>query len=840
MRSGWKDWLRGWLLVILGSSGFSRSSHAVEAISFSRDVMPILSEHCFQCHGPDEKARKAKLRLDSREGVLLSGKDGVAAVIPGQSRRSKLVQRIESTHADELMPPPENKHPLKREQIALLKRWIDEGAVWGKHWAFEKPVRPSLPQVKQRAWPRNDLDYFVLRQIEKESLKPSPEERSPTLVRRLSLDLLGLPPTVADLEVLAGGAISDPAYTAIVDRYLSSPHYGERMAWDWLDAARYADSNGYQGDSERTMWPWRDWVVKAFNENLSFDQFTLWQIAGDLLPQATSEQKLATGFLRNHMINGEGGRIPEENRVDYAMDMSETTGTVWLGLTFNCCRCHDHKFDPLTQRDYYGMLAFFNQTPVDGSGGNPQTPPLLEVPSAEQVKRGQTIQAALNSQAALLGEYELKKFERPSGESAKASSGFGALPKEIQDALVVEPAKRDATVLAKLSAHWKTNDLVYFEKLEMLRQRRVESDDLTRSIPRVMVMEDRPERRDTFVLFKGLYDKPGQKVEMGVPASLPGLPPGSPTNRLGLARWVVSPENPLTARVIVNRLWQQFFGIGLVKTAEDFGVQGEKPVNAELLDWLAVEFRESGWDVKHLCRLIVTSATYRQSSRSTPQRTERDPQNRLLARGPRFRMPSWMLRDYALSVSELLEEQVGGNSVNPYQPSGVWEEATFGVKKYSQDTGAALYRRSLYTFWRRIIAPPLFFDTASRQSCTVKQPRTNTPLQALTTLNDVTYFEAARVLAQKVMELAVENRSARIALAVRKVLGRPPSAEEAARLDRAILRYEHDFTMNPTAVEQLLSVGEAKRNPALNVSELASLTLVCSSLLNLDEALTKE
>ncbi|MBI1840157.1 MAG: PSD1 domain-containing protein [Verrucomicrobia bacterium] len=815
-------------------------SSAGEPASFSREVLPVLSEHCFQCHGPDEKARKAKLRLDTREGLFEKGKDGAPAVVAGRGGQSKLILRIESARPDEMMPPPEAKHPLRKDQIVLLRRWIDEGARWGAHWAFERPVRPPLPRVKQRSWPRNTLDFFVLNRMEREGLRPSPEASTPALVRRASLDLLGLPPTSQDVEAVSRGGLFRGAYEGVVDRFLDSPHYGERMAWDWLEAARYADSNGYQGDLERTMWPWRDWVVKAFNQNLSFDQFTVWQLAGDLLPQSVPEQKLATGFLRNHMINGEGGRIAEENRVDYAMDMSETTGTVWLGLTFNCCRCHDHKFDALTQRDYYRMLAFFNQTSVDGGGGNPQTPPVLEVATAEQQQRTRALRDAVKDRALTVHEFETGKFERGTNEGVSASREFKELPKEIQEALSVEPVKRDANHLGKLIALWKTNDVAYFGKLEALRKAVVESADHARIIPQVMVMEDRREPRETFVLFKGLYDKPGEKVGMGVPASLPQLQAGAPTNRLGLAQWIVSAENPLTARVVVNRIWQQFFGVGLVKTSEDFGVQGEKPVNAELLDWLAVEFRESGWDMKRLCRLIVTSATYRQGSRATPELMERDPQNRFLSRGPRFRMPSWMLRDIALSASGLLETTVEGPPVKPYQPPGVWEEATFGAKQYHQDKGAGLHRRSLYTFWRRIVAPPLFFDTASRQTCTVKQPRTNTPLQSLTTLNDVTYVEAARALAQHVIEEAGADRRARVTLAFRKVLGRGPSPQEAEVLNRAVLRYEREFRADPSATEKLLAVGESKRSDRLDPAEHAGLTLVCGSLLNLDEALTKE
>ncbi|MBL9166546.1 MAG: DUF1553 domain-containing protein [Verrucomicrobiales bacterium] len=830
---------RGLFLALLIFAWNRHTEVAGEPVRFSREILPILSDYCFQCHGPDEHSRKAELRLDTEEGARRKNREGRAAVVPGQSNQSLLMQHVLSTSPDEVMPPPKAKHPLRSDQIQLLKRWIDEGAIWGRHWAFEQPARPALPEVKNRSWPRNALDFFVLSRLEREGWQPAPEESSSRLQRRLFLDLTGLPPSEADVTLNAQES-SPKTYHALIDHLIASPHFGERMSWDWLEAARYADSNGYQGDNERTMWPWRDWVVQAFNRNLPFDQFTLWQLAGDLLPHPTGEQRLATGFLRNHMINGEGGRIPEENRIDYGMDMTETTATVWLGLTFNCCRCHDHKFDPLSQRDYYSLFAFFNQTPVDGAGGNPQTPPVLEQPSPEQRQRSETLQQRWKELLQMQTKAEADKFPRKAGESIKSHPGFETLPKEIQEALSLAPEKRDAGQLAKIAAHWKTNDVGFSRQVEILQKAVAEKADHARTIPRVMVMEDRREPRETYVLSKGLYDRPAQRVGMAVPSSLPPLPPGSPTNRLGLAQWIVSDQNPLTARVIVNRLWQQFFGIGLVKTAEDFGIQGERPEHAQLLDWLAMEFIESGWNVKHLCRIIVDSATYRQSSQAAPGSYERDPQNRLLSRGPRFRMPSWMIRDYALASSGLLELRTGGRPVNPYQPPGVWEEATFGAKKYKPDTGEALYRRSLYTFWRRIVAPTLFFDTASRQVCTVKQPRTNTPLQALTTLNDVTFVEAARALAERIIKESGPDPTRRIQAAFRRILGRVPTNAEADILLKAVTRHQTELPRDPTAAERLLSLGESKRDLSLPAVDHATWTLVCSTLLNLDEALTKE
>lgn len=707
-----------------------------KAIDFSRDVLPILSDNCFQCHGPDAKARKAKLRLDTPEGAA-------AVIAAGKSGDSELVRRVTSMEPEEVMPPVKSNKKLTARQVAVLRQWIDEGARWGKHWAFVPPIRPAVPEIRNRKSEiRNGIDAFIVARLEKENLTQSRQAAKETLLRRVTLDLTGLPPSME--EVAAAMKDTSPDwYERVVDRLLASPHYGERMVWDWLDAARYADSNGYQGDGERTMWPWRDWAVDALNRNLPFDQFTTWQLAGDLLPDARFEQKLATGFNRNHMINGEGGRIPEENRIDYVMDMAETTGTIWLGLTFNCCRCHDHKYDPIAAREYYGLFAFFNQTPVNGDGGNPQTPPILEVP---------------------------------------AKAPFSKAP------------------------------------------------------VKVMVMEDMAKPRETFMLTRGNYEKPGEKVTAGIPLALTDAKPRAAKTRLDLANWLVSPENPLTARVAVNRVWQQFFGTGLVKTVEDFGVQGEKPSHPELLDWLAVEFQRD-WDIKRLHRLIVTSATYRQSSHVTPELLERDPSNRLLARGPRYRLPSWMLRDQALAASGLLVRQIGGPPVKPYQPSGVWEEATFGTKRYQQDQGDALYRRSVYTFWRRIIGPTPFFDAAPRQVCVVKPTRTNSPLHALTTLNDITFVEAARVLAERVM---TESSEKRIERAFGLVLSREPNAAELRVLNGSLTRLRKSYAADAAAAKKLLAVGASKRNEKLEVVEHAAMTSVCLAILNLDEALTKE
>lgn len=785
-------------LVLLFLAAPAWADNADRAVRFDRDIRPILATHCYHCHGPDPESREADLRLDTEDGAraALEIEDGLA----------KLIGRVTSTDPDVVMPPPATKKPLDAAQIELLQRWIADGAPWGRHWAFEPLAKPAVPAVATRSRTiRNPIDAFVQEKLAVRGLEPAAEASRETLIRRVSLDLTGLPPTPEEVDAFVAERAPD-AYDKLVDRLLASPAYGERMAWDWLDAARYADSNGYQGDADRTMWPWRDWVVEAFNRNLPYDQFTIWQLAGDLLPEATFEQKLATGFCRNHMINGEGGRIPEENRVDYVMDMAETAGTVWLGLTFNCCRCHDHKFDPLTQRDYYRMFAFFNQTPVDGGGGNPWTPPVLDTATPDQRRQIDECEARVSAIEAALKKLADGAADKADDASAKAvDSGSERIALE---------AERDEVM----------------KRLDALRKR----------APGVMVMADRPTRRQTFVLDRGLYSSPKDEVTAGVPESLPQPASVDAANRLTLATWLVSADNPLMARVTVNRFWQQLFGIGLVKTSEDFGVQGEPPPQQELIDWLAADFRESGWDVKRFLRQIVTSHTYRQSSRVTPALAEADPENRLLARGPRFRLPSTMIRDQALAVSGLLVRSIGGPPVNSYQPAGVWEEATFGKRSYPQGHGDELHRRSLYTFWRRIIAPTMFFDNASRQTCSVKVLRTNTPLQSLFTFNDVTFVEAGRVLAERVLAAAPHDDASRIDAIVRRVLCRRATPAEQAILLDAIAESRRSFAADADAARQLLAVGEAPRDTGLPETEHAAWTSLVLTVMNLDESLTKE
>jgi hypothetical protein len=804
------------------------SSLAAGKVDFARDVLPILSNHCFQCHGPDEKARKADLRLDRKDEAL---RNDSPVIVPGKGTDSEVFKRLVAEDEGERMPPPKVNKKLTPQQIDTLKQWIDQGAEWGRHWAFAPPVRPAIPNRKNPAV--NPIDAFVLARLEREGLPPSPEADRERLIRRVTLDLTGVPPSLEEVDAFLKDA-SPRAYETVVNRLLASPRFGERMAWDWLDAARYADSNGYQGDGERTMWPWRDWVVRAYNDNLPFDQFTVWQLAGDLLQRPTRDQTLATAFNRNHMINGEGGRIAEENRIEYVFDQTETTGTVWLGLTVGCARCHDHKFDPILQKDYYSLFAYFNQTPVNGGGGSGQTPPLLDFASPEQEKRKKDAQAAYDEivKRAVPVEKQLRDAAATKDRDGNYAS---TLPALIESALRKGPNDRADQNYDELTKHFKDSEPEYVKLLGAMRKARQVRDAANAAVPKVMVMGDQQQVRETFVLSRGAYDKREGKVTPSTPGSLPALPRDAPANRLALAEWIISKDNPLTARVAVNRLWQQFFGTGLVKSSEDFGVQGERPSHPELLDWLAVEFREH-WDTKQIIRLIVTSAAYRQSAKVTPQLLERDPDNRLLARGARHRLPSWMIRDQALFAGDLLTPTFGGTPVKTYQPPGIWEEATFGNKRYQQDKGEALYRRSLYVFWRRIVGPTMFFDAANRQTCSVKTVTTNTPLHALVTLNETTYVEAARSLAQRAME-KTDKDTDRLAFAFRRATSRTPTEAETKLLTAALEKQRKLFAADKEAALKLLKVGESPRNEKLDAVEHASLAAVCLMMLNLDETL---
>jgi hypothetical protein len=1154
---------------------------APEAIQYSRDVRPLLSNTCYTCHGPDSAQRSTELRLDNQETVFAELDSGARAVVPGNRQASELYQRISNEDADLRMPPADSGKQLTSEQIELIGRWIDQGASWQGHWSFENPSRPAIPEVSHANWVRNPIDAFIAARLESQGLSPSPEADKATLLRRVTYDLTGLPPTLEELDAFLADN-SPQAYENVVTRLLDSPRYGEHMGRFWLDAARYGDTHGLHLDNFRSIWPYRDWVFRAFNDNMPFDQFTIEQMAGDLLTEPTLEQRIATGFHRCNVTTSEGGSIDEEYRVRYAIDRVETTSTVWLGLTMGCAVCHEHKFDPFTQKEFYQLFSFYNNVTEKAMDGNRQDPPpVVKAPSPEQAEQLaaltqeiQTVEAQLatpsteilEAQASweadwtdrlrdqwhvldpiaftstggatlrklddasvlaegenpakdtyevtartdlegivavrlealtheslidngpgraansnlVLSEFEAEAvsvadpsvkqtirfvfaqadFSQTEGEyfvskaidgkvdptngwavagnerhenrtaifvadapvgfeggtelrfrlrhesqftqhaigrfrlsvsqdgsmapattgpwhvvgpfpGASGSEAFqtdygpeqgvdlaaayqdGKLPWKLDEKLtdgrphalrggtaatyltrtLNTPSPRKVTLsLGSDDALkvWLNGNLVLerdvqralksgedkvevsleagenrllvkvvnyggayafqFDPLQQesagegltlgpifarqpdqrsdqqrqqLRDYYLEHYDpqwkalkeqvaalnksreqLDAQIPTTLVMQDVEQPRETFVLLRGEYDKPLDKVTADVPEILPSLPEGIPPNRLALARWLVADDHPLTARVTVNRYWQQYFGTGIVKTPEDFGSQGEWPSHPALLDWLATEFRESGWDVKHMQRLIVTSAAYRQDSRITPRLLKLDPENRLLGRGPRFRLDAEMLRDTALSVSGLLVNQLGGSSVKPYQPQGLWRAVGYtssNTAQFKRDDGENLYRRSVYTFWKRTSPPPSMstLDAPSRESCTVRRARTNTPLQALLMMNDVQYIEAARALAQRIMHEGGENPQQRLAMGFRLVTSRTPSSDELDVLLDIYRQHLADYQSDPEAASKLIHLGESSRDASLNAEELAAWTMVANLLLNLDEAVTK-
>lgn len=794
-----------------GMLGSAIPLHAqLSSLDYGRDIRPILSNKCFTCHGPDDAQRKADLRLDRREGIYSKSASGSIPIVPGDPEASEVIRRIENADPSERMPPPEANKQLTEDERVKLTSWIKAGAEYKQHWSFVAPTRPSPPVVSDATWVRNPIDAFVLARMELAGLRPSPEASRETLIRRLYLDLIGLPPTLEQVDAFLNDT-NDNAYELLVDQLLASPHYGERMAMDWLDAARFADTNGYHLDNGRDMSRWRAWVIDAFNRNMPFDEFTIDQIAGDLLPNATPEQRIASGFNRNHMINFEGGAIPAEYHTAYIIDRVNTTGTVWLGLTIGCAQCHDHKFDPITQREFYELYAFFHNVPekgLDGSQGN--AAPVMQFPTPDQTER----QRALEDQIA-------------------------ALQKNAQTQNSDEAAQK--------------------ESASELQKREQELKQLRRDIPSTMVMEEMKEPRETFVLVRGQYDQIGTKVEAKTPDSLSPFPTDAPRNRLGLANWLVAPEQPLTSRVIVNRYWQMLFGVGLVATAEDFGSQGEQPTHPELLDWLACEFQHSTqlglagssleqWNIKALIKLLVTSSTYRQQSLVTPDGLRLDPHNHWLSRGPRFRLQAEMIRDQALAVSGLLKHRIGGASVSPYQPGDLWGElssrsdsSNWTAQFFVQSHGDDLYRRSMYTFWKRTCPPVQLstFDAPDRETCTVRRARTNTPLQALVTLNDPTYLEASRKLAERILRDAPPDLDGRLSYLFRMVTCRNPTDRELTILTRIWEQQQSYYHRHSHLIEPLLSIGESPVDKSVDSLELASWTMVASGVLNLDETITR-
>ena len=814
-------------------------------ISYTRDIRPILSENCFYCHGQDGGQRKADLRLDTLQGQKDSG-----SITPGKPDESGLIDRIHSTDPAKLMPPAKSNRKLTPSQKKLLERWISEGAKFEDHWAFQPPQKATLPTMP-------GIDHPVDRLLAEAQLKSgiliNAEANRRTLIRRLALDLTGLPPTPAEVDAFV--ADTDPkAYDKLVDRLMASPHYGERQALPWLDAARYADSNGFQQDGDTFQWVWRDWVVQALNENMPFDRFSTEQLAGDLLPNATPAQKVASAFNRNHLVNGEGGAIPDEQRFVIYFDRMDVTSTNWLGLTMACVQCHDHKYDPLTMRDYYSLMAGFNQLSETGLAGFQSSktrvsPPFLEYPLAGQKETVARLEKEANDLASQLekqkGEWEKKTAsdeqfpDKATRDRILARASDTPLDKIAKDKQKDEEKKRadrekairdhfEQKVAAELTLKLKTAR----DRLNSFR-----NDEL----PKVMVMaDDKP--RETFILSRGEYLKPTTKVTFDTPAFLPPLPKDAPKNRLGFTRWLFAPENPLTARVAVNRLWQNLFGFGLVKTVEDFGVQGELPSHPALLDWLAVEFRDKGWNMKAMNRLLVTSAAYKRSSKVTAGQLALDPENRLLARFPRVRLPAMVLRDVALATSGLLDKRLGGKPVYPYQPNGIWDALAITKERdftYPASSGADLHRRSLYTFWRRTVGPANMFDASSRQACRVRAGTTNTPLHALTTLNDATWNEASRELATTLIQKFPEE-GARLDRLFELVLARKPAAGEKVTLNNMLQVQTKAFERDPLAAKQATNLGATPRDTKTDPAKLAAWTQLCLAVYNLDEALTRE
>lgn len=771
-----------WGTLVATPDHFANKPTAESKPSFNWDVRPILSNRCFKCHGPD--VQKGDLDLQSREKALRGGQSGQPAIVPGNSAASELIRRV--TSADKSYRMPRAAEPLSDREIAILRAWIDSGAVYEEHWAFVAPKRPPLPPVKNTAWVRNPIDQLVLARIEQAGLTPAPEAEKAILARRVALDLTGLPPSLPELDTFLNDSRPD-AYERYVDRLLASPHYGEHQARYWLDLARYADTNGYEADYRRSIWPYRDWVIEAFNRNMPFDQFTMEQLAGDLLPNASLQQRIATGFHRNTLVNTEGGTDDEEFRVAAVVDRVNTTMTVWMGLTFGCAQCHNHKYDPFTTREYYQMFAFFNNTADRGRSNDPQ---LTFWPDEIAVER-QAILARVIP--------ELAKLAHPS--FLLTAARLKPVLQHTQDDLKKLAALQPAVTL---------------------------------------VMQELPQPRETRILIRGELRNLGDKVQPDTPGKLHPFPPEAPRNRLGLARWLVDRRNPLTARVVMNRIWAQYWGRGLVETTSDFGYQSDRPIYQELLDWLAVEFMESGWNLKHMHRLIVTSNTYRQSSQLTPALRERDPENRYFARGPRFRMDAEALRDNALAISGLLHRKIGGPSVFPYQPEGIWFNP-YSSDRWVMSSGGDRYRRGLYTFWRRTAHYPSFamFDAPSREVCCDRRPRTNTPLQALVTLNDPAFFQAAIALGRRMQHEGQGSVEDRIVYGFRLCVARQPSAEEIKPLAELFYAARQKYRAQPQAAQQLVQGLDRTNVPSDQAIDWAAWTVVANVLLNLDETLCK-
>lgn len=834
--------LRGLSLCTLFLSPLSAAEPT--AVDFNRDIQPILADRCWNCHGRDKPT--AGLKLSNREGAVAPLENGHRAIVPGKPDESELIRRIEAADPDVVMPPPETQKPLTDRQKKLLRAWIAAGAEYAPHWAFVTTKRPELPAVSHPKWCRNEIDQFILQRVDQEGLSPSPEAPKEIWLRRVTLDLTGLPPSLEELDAFLADNTAE-AYESVVDRLLKSPRHAERMAMHWLDAARYADTNGYNNDETRTMWPWRDWVIEAFAEGMPYDQFLTEQLAGDLLPDATLAQKVATGFNRNHVLTTEGGIFEEEYHVEYVADRVHTTATVFLGLSLQCARCHDHKYDPFSQKEYYQFAAFFNNVPdrIVGYNKGRMAEPLLKVPSKAQVQAIANLQARKVELEKAFASHrdaidpEIAKWEKSLTPDAIAAD---ELLLQLRDLLATPADQRTDAGREDLRQYYLNHVDAEAMRLRIdLATNANRIAEIDKDIPVTMVMQELEPKRKMFVLNRGQYDQPTDEVVEDVPAVLSPLPADAPKNRLGLARWLTSPTHPLTARIAVNRWWELLFGTGLVETAEDFGIQGSLPSHPELLDWLATELIARQWDQRAILKQIVLSASYRQSSHVTPMLLDRDPRNRLITRGPRYRLPAETVRDNALFVSGLLKEHAGGPSVKPYQPEGLWEDVSVERRdKYVVDAGDSVYRRSMYTFWKRTCPPPTMsaFDAPDRETCVIRRARTNTPLQALVLMNDPTYVEAARKLAERIQPLG-DSADQKLAAAFRIVLSRGPSLQETKIMlglyESALRRFQNDAE----AATKLLSVGQAPRDERLEVAELAAWTAVCTTLLNLDEAISK-
>lgn len=822
-------------------------SVAAPPVDFNTDVRPLLASQCYQCHGPDEKTRKARLRLDQRDAAIEAG-----AIVPGKPDDSELIRRICTDDPTQQMPPPAAKKPsFTQEQTAMLKRWIAEGAKYSEHWSFAKLTRPEVPTVPNPAFSiRNPIDAFILYRLKQAGIDPSPEADRYVLIRRLSFDLTGLPPTPEQVRLFVEDKSPD-AYEKVVDRLLASPHFGERMAVWWLDLVRYADSIGYHSDNPMNVSPYRDYVIASFNRNKPFDQFTIEQLAGDLLPNPTTEQRVASAYNRLLQTTEEGGAQAKEYEAKYAADRVRNYGQVWLGGTIMCAECHNHKFDPYTQKDFYSIAAFFADIQEAAVGRREEGMPVPATPAQETAlkrnARNRAIaQAKLDAAARVFAAdpdafADIEKWPNPTPGKGTTVT----VPPDVKAILAKKPEQRTPAEVNRLTTFARDTAPDLKADRDALAVATKTKTDFEKSLPHVLVTTSGPPRTVRILPRGNWLDESGPVVTPDTPSFLPPLPPRTdpkarPT-RLDLARWTVSPHNPLTARVAVNRLWKLFYGHGMARSLEESGTQGQLPTHPELLDWLAAEFREK-WDIKHLVRLMVTSSTYRQSSAESPILRERDPMNRLFARQSRWRLDAEFIRDTSLAISGLLNPAIGGPSVKPYQPPGYWAALNFPPREWQKDTGEKVYRRGMYTHWQRSFPHPamIAFDAPSREECTCERPRSNIPQQALTLLNDPEFVEAARVFAQLTIQKGGTDDNARVKWAFERATGRLPRPEESQVLLSLVQKHRKDFAADPQNAKKLLAVGDAPLPTNLAIEELAAWTSVCRVILNLHETITRQ